>query len=237
MTDTDAATAAPRSRWTRLEYHPTEAGAVELRYERDGAAPGARAAVRKTGSGRAAVRVAALLNAALREGAAYGPVDMHRELGDLLLGAAEPAGRVWYDLTPAFQITRRESGTTTTLPLPRLGSKSAAVEVARELDTAFRIGGEDPHAVPPAPADTPDPGDVLAGRIAALTAGQRLLEVGAAGAPHLAVESADGILCDCGRAGPDRFRLARLHMPGGRSRSRRMPEVREVAAGAQAVTS
>jgi hypothetical protein len=237
MTDTDAATAAPRSRWTRLEYHPTETGGVELRSERDGLYPHARVAVRKAGSGRAAVRVAALLNAALREGAAYGPIDDQVELADLLLHRPDPAGRVRYELTAAFGITRGEGATTTTVDLPRLGSKTAAVEVARELDTAFRIGGEDPHAVPPAPVDTPDPGDVLAGRVAALAVGQRLLEVGAAGAPHLAVESADGILCDCGRAAGDRFRLARLHMPGGRSRSRRMPEVREVAAGAQAVTS
>jgi hypothetical protein len=216
--------------WTRLEYQATDTGAVVLRSERGGSAF-TRTAVRRAGSARSALRLAELLNGGLREGAAYGPIDDQAELADLLLHRADRPGRVRYDLGAAFEVTRTEGGRTAAVDVPRLGSRTTLVELVNELGTAFRIGAEDAAAVPPAAGEAVSLGDALAVRIAALEPGQRLLEITRGGVVHLAVERAEGILCDCGRVGADRFTVARLHLPGGRSRSRTMPQVRELAAG------
>jgi hypothetical protein len=129
--------------WTTLEYRP-EPDSVALY----GNGTRVRAAVRGAGSVRTCGALAAALNTALREGAAYGPIDHLTELARIILDEPDLPGRVRYDLNRTAQVlTRTEGGTTSTVTVPALRTKSALAEFARELDDAFRTGGDYAAAV------------------------------------------------------------------------------------------
>lgn len=184
-----------------------------------------RVAVRPAGSKRTADKLAGMLNAALREGAAYGPGDQAQELADALERRVTP-GLVRYELTPSWTVVRHVDGAASTLQVPALRAKGALVELARELAAAFELGGQFPGAVPAAgggPVGV-DPGAALQAKLATLSPGQVLLEVVRGSVVHWAVETPDqGILCACGKAGRSRFAVARQH-----TRTRTMPVVREL---------